>query len=802
MYASAQNVTIGDGYMVAGDLWTTIKPLNSAEKNGVEDPKKPWLHFLTFGPDGTDWANPGSHWPGGYDLVQTWRDGKRMVFPTREATGEFRFAYYAPTVNGAGDPARNYKRDATFVDASRTHLVYEAGFPTNIGVDFRIRAHQYTINEQNLNDFVAVEITMINTGEVDINADGAVEETDHRIDAIAASIWVEPTISVRITETGGRSNRFGAGRTVGYAGAPDPVSGSPFDIFYWFPNTPENLYADREVPPVGTRLIGVNDVAVMEGYTDVWSGHRYLGVKQGSIDDGDFTAITASSTDKLTLFGSPPVGSGTRRGWYGSISWEPQLFDFNDPMKAFRAATATWYADYGKHSTDDHTIDLSPNPTYFSGGSTDDVTSFVVGDPSSRPDGDIKYGDPNDAELGKDAPVWEDVLVTAAGDFYSAIGSTVNHDFLQKISVGNGPYSLEVGESMTIVFTEFAGFRFEGLADAARAADWAWERGWDLTADIPVPAAPDNLVEPGDDGSTRVRWVDVSQESINAGTRVDGYKIYRSAKDDREQWLDKGFRYLDNYHHQNVVGADVEEYLDAVNPYFDAEAEFVDPQGTYEGAEWGPYTLVAIIPNAELGLYDDFFLGYEYSYLDTTTNEGSTYWYYVAAYRDETFTGPQGTVNRIESSNFTRNGRNSRFAAPGELSLSAPWGWTYPFAVRNSSYPVKGTNAYKNMGAPYTVPKSTSLDEPDGLPDFKLSVYPNPTTTDYVVEVVTNNAGNIDIDVFDMLGRRVRSERRWISPKGVNKFPQPVAGLAAGVYLVWVRQGAETRTETVLIGSR
>ena len=65
-------------------------------------------------------------------------------------------------IAGAGDPARDYKREARYVDAGRTHLVYEAGWPTTIGVDFKLRAHQYTSNEQNLNDFVLEDKLPVN----------------------------------------------------------------------------------------------------------------------------------------------------------------------------------------------------------------------------------------------------------------------------------------------------------------------------------------------------------------------------------------------------------------------------------------------------------------------------------------------------------------------------------------------------------------------------------------------------------------------------------------------------------------
>ena len=46
-----QRLTPGDGYMVAGELWDTIKPMNTEEGNGVEDPlsNNDYLHWITTG---------------------------------------------------------------------------------------------------------------------------------------------------------------------------------------------------------------------------------------------------------------------------------------------------------------------------------------------------------------------------------------------------------------------------------------------------------------------------------------------------------------------------------------------------------------------------------------------------------------------------------------------------------------------------------------------------------------------------------------------------------------------------------
>ncbi|NND70266.1 MAG: hypothetical protein HKN43_01675 [Rhodothermales bacterium] len=737
----AQVTNPGDGYMVAGELWETIKPLNSVEDNNVEDPLGPSLdalHFLTLGPDGGNWFEPGGHWPGGYDLVNTWRDGRRLVFPAFEADGwgpalqggaatdgRFAFAYYTPTVAGAGDPARDYKRDAQFTDASRTHLVYEAGFPTNIGVDFKIRAHQYSINEQNLNDFVALEISMTNTGEVDIDADGTVEMTGHDLDAIASAAWVEPTIAVRVTQTAGRSNRFGAGRTVGYAGATNS-SGEPHDLFYWFPNTPEDRYAAGATPAAGARRFGVNDGRINEGYTDVWLAHRYMGAKQGAIVDGDIHAIGAGSPDKLTLFGTHPVGMGAQRGWYSSMQWENSLFGFNESEQAFRSATATWYEDYGKNTTDFATADLNPNSNFFSGGTADDVTTFVVGDPGARPNGDIKYAAQDLANgaggRGQQAPVWEDELRGGSSDFYDVIGHTLTHTFGQDPSIGNGPYGLAVGESMTLVFVSVGGFRFEGVRDASEAADWAWEQNWDVASVFAAPPTPDLKVESTQDGTALLRWTDVS--GIDGD--IDGYKIWRAAQFQRSNWLEGGFRVVDNYHQQHTVGDRPTSVFDAVNPNFDAAAEFTgDVQGTYQPSEWGPYSLVLKIPLSEVSQYNNAGGGYDFAFEDTDAITGFTYWYYISAYKEGSFTGPQGAVSagHIESSNWNRNGRNAPDAADGEISLNTPWSGTYGFAIRNAEYPAPGTQGEKNIGGPFTVtPPVAAVSDVESL----ITVTPNP----------------------------------------------------------------------------
>ncbi len=821
-FVSPHPTTEGDGYMVAGEFWEAVKPMNTNEENHLEDPlaDRGFVKWIQIGPDGGNWGNPSGMWPGGFRLVNTWRDGKRMLFPVFEADGwpgygpenviranggdvtedgRFMFAYYSPDLQGADDPSRNYKREARFTDRTRTHLVYEAGWPTTAGLDFKIRAHQYTVNEQNLNDFVALEITVTNTGVVDTNGDGTPEATGHTLDALGMLIQTLPVIAVKIGFTGvRRSNNFGAGRTFGYVATPDE-EGQPYNLSVWYPNVPPGRTDGGITPPPGTRLFGVNDVRFLQGYTDVWNAWAWLGVKQGSIASG----VDGNSPAKETLFGTHPIGEGSRRGWYTSQHPEPTLL--NEPPArsdwTFRSATATWYEDYGRFATGGNPPDLAPNSNFFSGGTPDDVTTFTVGNPSARPTGDFKYAsEDRSPTVAFGQPIWEDAWNRQAesGDFYSGVGFNRQYTFGNRLYSAIGPFGLDVGESITAVVVLSGGFRFEGVHEATEAARWAWNRGWDIRGDLPVPPAPDLRVESTDRQSTLVRWTDVSGIDPN----IDGYKVWRAAQYRRTEWLEEGFRLVDRYHHQHQVGADIAPFLDPVNPYFDAEDEFVgDVQGTYQPAGWGTYDLIAKIPVGELDQYQDAVEGYDFAYEDEEAITGFTYWYYVSAYKEGSFTGPQGSVEagHIESSNFTRNGRNCPEAAGGEIGLCAPWGGTYPFAYLNPDFPEEGTPAYQNLGAEFTVtPPVASVEEAAEA----ITVSPNPYKITGLNDVRSNPAShainflnmpeNYTLTVIDVTGQIILQTTVEGAMDGQftwDMFSKDGVEVASGLYIYHVAYG-------------
>ena len=89
------------------------------------------------------------------------------------AGGSYAFASYRSSVLGANDPQRNYFSEAHWANSvTRREVAYEAGWPTTIGVDVRLKVRQFTLNWNNFDDCIFVEMKLINTGVVDMDADG------------------------------------------------------------------------------------------------------------------------------------------------------------------------------------------------------------------------------------------------------------------------------------------------------------------------------------------------------------------------------------------------------------------------------------------------------------------------------------------------------------------------------------------------------------------------------------------------------------------------------------------------------
>jgi hypothetical protein len=702
----------GAGVMVAGELWDSFFPSNVGPYYG-ESAQPLNSHLLRIGNFDRAWSTPTHLWPGGWTNGNFWAKNMWLTEfnpdttwnpPTidsaanpayRASSGsKYAFAAFKSTVAGSNDITRNYKIETRWVDPQkRHHAIYEAGWPTNIGVDVKIRVHQFVLNWNNFNDFIVVEVTLTNTGNLDMNANGIVERTGNIIRALTLLVSGEFMCSYTIGRSGGRGgNRFGATRAIGYVGDNDP-KGSPWDIMVGFPGE----------SAIGLKDMGLNDFP-LRFYTDVWSGWSWLAVKRGSSSSDSLHLLP----DKQSLYNTHLIGAGAQRGWYTSGGQGRGLnvreFSFDDPKSIHTAAMGVWYKDGGKTRSTSDAARLTANSGFFAGGTTGDPTSFIPKSNPARPNGDRKLFSEEGAgafEVNTYEPAW-------------AKGFSAPNNFDGDMYSGIGPFSLHVGESVTIVWAEAGGYRLRGIQNGIAAARWAFENGYTIPES---PSVPDLKVINPSTTSARVFW----DNRAESNSRFAGYKIYSASTGRLFNSVEGGMRRLDEYWRADVPFSKPDSLLQPVNPNFAAQSFVSRSFGVPDC--WGPYDLVAVIPKSQLSRYADASEnGYNYSYLDEKVILGFKYWYYVAAYTTESplidlgpaYAGLNSPLTpTIESANINRNG------------ASGLWVDTYPFADLNAFYP-RTSDGLKAIGAGMVV-KSTQVD-PKALASgaAKISVRPNP----------------------------------------------------------------------------
>ncbi|GJQ20175.1 MAG: hypothetical protein HBSIN02_05300 [Bacteroidia bacterium] len=687
----------GAGVIQAGDLWESLLPAGFGPFYGEagDAPTRGNRQFIRFGNFDRAWTTPNSHWPGAFPWTMYWSHYMYVTEynpdtlwnpygnPSRwESGGAGNYAYLAfkSTVAGANNPARLYSVEPYFVDAAKNHVVYEAGFPTNLGVDVKIRAHGFSgPNWNNLNDFVIVEIEFTNTGEIDIDMNGMTEATNHVIRALALTMSGEIFQSISSQPGGGRnvnsiSNRFT--RMGGWIHNPAP------DGFPWAFNA---YYAGSslQTPGAGQNDLGFN-APTIKSYTDTWNGWVWIDAKSGTLP-ADPNNSSASLPTKNNIFGVHPIGTGAQRGDYVSTGSGGGLAATGgDPRRMHTVAIGAFYQNGGS-SRSIADLDRSPNDAFFLSGTQGDPTTFVrdsVG--GSAPDGDQKGQTFEQGPFEDGTATTGTPYPTGWGTWSKTNGKGYNfgHDFNGDMYSGIGPFQLNDGESMVVVLGLVGGYRLEGIQKAVRAARWAYQTNWmqsptnGRTSPIP-PYRPLMKVSNTLTKTVEIEW----DNGAESRPGFAGYKIWKSSNFLKKKWLEEGHRLADRYQEQMVVGASKDSLKKPVNPKFDAFSAVAAAaqKGEYQPDTWGTWELVQVIPAAQVGNYTGGTTPYTYKYTDADVVLGFSYWYYVSAYYENTATpyeGPDGeTTTRIETHYTNRNGANGL------------WQKTYPFATNNANYP-------------------------------------------------------------------------------------------------------------------
>ena len=722
------------GILTCGDLWETFAPdgIYVSYTESKTDVKANF-EVIRIGNMERAWTTPTCMYPAGDKFHLPWGQGLHMMeysnienFNNYTTDADPRAKHYVfgfamPKVKGYDPTASNADQSGgvPWTDANRTSQIYTASQPTNLGVNVKIRARANTLNEANMNDWIAVEVELTNTGEQDIDCDGVLERTGHKIEALAMGIRTEHIGMIGNTVSGNRwSNNFTNTRFSGYDGTPDP-EGNPWDVHVMFAtNIDQSIIDANGYAPDGARKVGYRYAATYPIYFDIWNGWTWIAVKQGDMDGG------YNAPDKKTIYDSHPVGVGTQRGWFSSSNR-----GFGNAGKSayvdFLTATGTWYEDGGKSWSGDALAAVKPDPNWF-----DATQAYTAGDPLSfvnivkpegqrgQPMGDMKY-------LRSWLQNWErnfpqtSPKIPTADEWTDGGTAPTTHNFDGDMMVGIGPFSMEVGETMTAVVVEYVGYRLKGARNALNAARWAYERDWQIPTPPPMP---DMKVLPiqTEEGqfSNRIIW----DSKAEAASDFAGYKIYRVTAVPKTDYRKFGTRLLDLYHHQgpNDIGISDDElearYCQPINPNNSAPADY---NLLWDPGPQGPWRLVAYITKAQLANYantGDQAATYPYEWLDSGSeiSFGRTYWYYVAAFDNETGDMAGVHYTSLESSKDNYNGRYGT------------WYGCYSWAYAAGEYPTYSLVDQKFLGANFVL-KPARVDLNALLSgEAKIQVKPNP----------------------------------------------------------------------------
>ena len=707
----------GNAKMVAGELWESFFPQHITPPY---DGRRKGNALVSLGNIDRAWSTPtGGQYPGGYNHWFDWYQYIYMCeynpdvedFNQGDNAGDDK--HYMPVKyypglqdpNGVLYPTSPFDDDALhrWVDECNTQMYYKAGWPTNAGVDVVMELRQYTQNWQNFNDFIIVSLTLTNTGNVDSDGDGTYEITDNRIRALTISTVSEVVNSTGYNVKTGRrgGSDWGGSRRGGYDGTAKCTVEYPAA---W---------------TIDSRDFGMNKHNQHRAYTESWKGWAPIAVKQG-------VSAGPDAPDKKTLFDSDPLGLDDPAGPFFSMT-NGQGGLLSDPKTSHGTTMGVWYANGGRSKLAAST-DYSPDPNYFESGTRGDIFSFVPKAEGSRgrPQGDTKaYSDDPDGK----GHGWEGYNVEPTWtDGYSG---QYNFDGYQVM--GMGPFSLEVGESVTVIFAECGGFRLKGLRQSVAAARAAFANNYEVPK---PPPAPLMKVRPTADGKIEVLWNDNAEgvADPDLGTAdFAGYKIYKSRAFPVFNSLEDGMVWMNNGQVNPLFAKKVDGEWELQSEYLKT---WVRKQ---EGGQWGPYHEQINIPAASKGNYalassdPEYANGFRYVWKDEAldVNLGFTYWHSVAAYDEggSVWTGVIPNLNYDDNADVPVN-MNAAWTGALPALESGHWNWngrdgkwhgTFPEATLHNEF----TDAL-GSGSPFvlTTPAPTPADVTAGK--AKIGVKPNP----------------------------------------------------------------------------
>jgi GH35 family endo-1,4-beta-xylanase len=113
-------------------------------------------------------------------------------------------------------------------------------------------------------------------------------------------------------------------------------------------------------------------------------------------------------------------------------------------------------------------------------------------------------------------------------------------------------------------------------------------------------------------------------------------------------------------------------------------------------------------------------------------------------------------------------------------------------------------DAYYDLADAFNVlDASVSVEHLDFAGTFSVeSAYPNPTARNARIRFNLRDAGDVSIEVFDVLGRQTARPAAGHYAAGSHDFVIDVAGWASGTYFIRVRNGGSQASQTLVVAQR
>jgi Secretion system C-terminal sorting domain len=204
--------------------------------------------------------------------------------------------------------------------------------------------------------------------------------------------------------------------------------------------------------------------------------------------------------------------------------------------------------------------------------------------------------------------------------------------------------------------------------------------------------------------------------------------------------------------------------------YFDLTNNFY-PQGVYRVLKY------------EMNIVINHHLNHDERIVESWTRPSSS-----SSFGDLTPTGQMVLAERlkINSINTTQCSMTGAFYKVFDFYTHQDLGWipydpTNNLADVNFEYSVLTQKVHRN-----------GLTE-QGEQDFQISIFPNPSNNQNTISLNCLNLEILDIDLFDIQGKLIKSVYKGVSEVGINKFDSNIQELISGVYFYKIKIGSTVK---------